>query len=131
MLPSPQERFELKSAGLGEKKITIQIKDKAYEELYGILLKEFPLLSSAGGIELMQTGFGARSKMLEVIPVPPGYSTYTIEYLRDVLQQAKCYVRPIQKDLPVVKPLDNQSNLNTSANVNEVIVYASYLYSFF
>ena len=71
-LPSPQERFELKSAGLGEKKLTVEIKDKAYEDLYGILLKEFPLLSTAGGIDLMRTGFGARSKTLEVIPVPYG-----------------------------------------------------------
>ena len=130
-LPSLQERFELKYAALGKKKLTVKIKDKAYEDLYGILLKELSLLSTAGGIDLMHTGFGARSKTLKVIPVPYGYSSYTIKYLKDILQQAKCYVRPIQKDLPMVIPLDNQGNLSTSTNVNEVIVYSSYLYYFF
>ncbi|CAB4005082.1 G2 M phase-specific E3 ubiquitin- ligase-like [Paramuricea clavata] len=102
--------------GLGEKKITVEIKDKGFEDLYSILLQEFPLLSHAGGIELMRTGFGARSKTLEVIPVPTGSSSYSIQYLKEVLQQAKCYVRPIQKDLPVVIPHDCQGNLNTSIN---------------
>jgi hypothetical protein len=116
LLLTPRERYELKSAGLGEKKITVEIKDKGFEDLYGILLQEFPLLSHAGGIELMRTGFAARSKTLEVIPVPNGSSSYSIEYLKEVLQQAKCYVRPIQKDLPVVIPRDCQGNLNTSTN---------------
>ena len=99
-LPSPQERYELKCTGLGEKKITIEMENKGFEELYRVLLEEFPLLSNAGGIDLMRTGFGPNSKTLEVIPVPHGSSTYTIQYLKEVLQQAKCYVRPIQRDLP-------------------------------
>ncbi|CAB4015979.1 G2 M phase-specific E3 ubiquitin- ligase, partial [Paramuricea clavata] len=116
LLLTPRERYELKSAGIGEKKITVEIKDKGFEDLYSIPLQEFPLLSHAGGIELMRTGFAARSKTLEVIPVPTGSSSYSIQYLKEVLQQAKCYVRPIQKDLPVVIPHDCQGNLNTSTN---------------
>ena len=52
-LPSPQERYELKCTGLGEKKITIEMENKGFEELYRVLLEEFPLLSNAGGIDLM------------------------------------------------------------------------------
>ena len=42
---------------------------------------------------------GGRNRYLEVIPIPPG--GYTIEYLKDVVQQAKVYIRPIQVDLEV------------------------------
>ena len=95
-LPTPQERYQLKCAGLGEKKITIEVDGKGFDTLYEILLEQL----NAGGIDLLRTGFGSKSKTLEVIPVPPGCSTYSVGYLKDVLQQAKCYVRPIQRDLP-------------------------------
>ena len=119
LLPSPQERYELKSAGLGEKKITIEIHGKGFDDLYKILLEEFPLLLNAGGIELMRTGFGSKSKSLEVIPVPHGSATYSIEYLKEVLQQAKCYVRPIQRDLSIHTCQDN-----ISTEILEVILKA-------
>ena len=106
-LPTPQERYELKCAGLGEKKITIEVDGKGFDTLYKVLQEQFPPLSNAGGIDLLRTGFGSKSKTLEVIPVPPGCSTYSIEYLKDVLQQAKCYVRPIQRDLPNEIPVDS------------------------
>ena len=100
-LPSPQERYKLKCVGLGEKKITVEVKDSGFEELYNTLLDEFPLLEDVGGIELMRTGFGSKNKTLEVIPTPYGSTTYNIVYLKEVLQQAKCYVRPIQRDIPI------------------------------
>ena len=71
-LPSPQERYKLKCVGLGEKKITVEVKDSGFEELYNTLLDEFPLLEDVGGIELMRTGFGSKNKTLEVIPTPYG-----------------------------------------------------------
>ena len=80
-LPSPQERYKLKCVGLGEKKITVEVKDSGFEELYNTLLEEFPLLEDVGGIELMRTGFGSKSKTLEVIPTPYGSTTYNIVYL--------------------------------------------------
>lgn len=88
--------------GAWRKKIIIEIKNSSFEELYNTLLEEFPLLSNVGGIELMRTGFASKSKTLEVIPTPHGSTTYSIEYLKEVLQQAKCYVRPIQRDIPMV-----------------------------
>ncbi len=108
-LPTPQERYQLKCAGLGEKKITIEVDGKGFDTLYEVLLEQFPPLLNAGGIDLLRTGFGSKSKTLEVIPVPPGCSTYSIGYLKDVLQQAKCYVRPIQKDLPKEIPTNEDS----------------------
>ena len=69
--------------------ITIEIGGKGFDALYKVLLEQFPTLSNAGGIDLLRTGFGSKSKTLEVIPVPPEWSMYSIEYLKDVLQQAK------------------------------------------
>ena len=53
-------------------------------------MENFPKLKDAGGYELLRVG--ARNRCLEVIPIPPG--GYTVEYLKDVVQQAKVYIRP-------------------------------------
>ena len=113
-LPSAQEQYKL-CAGLSEKIITIEVDGKGFDILYQILLEEFPLLSNAGGIELMRTSIGSKSKTLEVIPVPVGCSNYSIVYLKDVLQQARCYV--IQRDLP--KQISMEGN-NIGTEISEV-----------
>jgi hypothetical protein len=102
LLPSPQERYELKYAGLGEEKITIEIHRKGFDDLYKFFWTNFHCY-------LMRTGFGSKGNSLEVIPVPCGSATYSIEYLKDVLQQAKCFVRPIQRDLTKHTCQDNIS----------------------
>ena len=53
-------------------------------------------LKDAGGYELLRATNG---RLLEVIPLPP--DGYSVAYLRDVAQQAKIYIRPIQKYLPL------------------------------
>lgn len=50
------------------------------------------MLKDAGGYELLRASNG---RTLDVIPTPPG--GYTVAYLKDVMQQAKIYIRPIQK----------------------------------
>ena len=59
------------------------------------ILEAFPQLRGAGGYELLRVS--DRGRGLEVIPYPP--DGYTAIYLKDVVQQAKIYIRPIQKDL--------------------------------
>lgn len=64
------------------------------EDIHEAILEAFPKLDQAGGYELLRLDQG---KNLEVIlPPPEGYS---VGYLKDVLQQAKVYIRPLQKDL--------------------------------
>jgi hypothetical protein len=41
LLPSPQERYELKYAGLGEEKITIEIHRKGFDDLYKMFWTNF------------------------------------------------------------------------------------------
>lgn len=59
------------------------------------LTDAFPKLKEGGGFELLRVI--ERGRMLEVIPVPP--DGYTVPYLKDVVQQAKVYIRPIQRSL--------------------------------
>ncbi len=52
---------------------------------------KFPKLNNAGGFELLRVD--GKQRCLEVIPIPPG--GYTVDYLKDVIQQ------PIQTDLEI------------------------------
>ncbi len=65
------------------------------EEIKWEILDKFPKLNNAGGFELLRVD--GKQRCLEVIPIPPG--GYTVEFLKDVIQQAKVYIRPIQTDL--------------------------------
>ena len=65
-------------------------------EFHEDILDAFPKLSEGGGYELLRTAEG-NNKLLDVIPVPPG--GYTASFLKDIVMQAKVYIRPIQKDL--------------------------------
>ena len=78
-------------------------KDSDKDEIKYEILEKFPKLKDAGGYELLRVG--GRSRLLEVIPIPPG--GYTIDYLKDVVQQAKVYIRPIQANLEVETELSH------------------------
>ena len=90
----PPRKIRVEKRQSWRKKVSIEVHGKGFDDLYKVLLNEFPQLSNAGGLELLRTGFGLKSKTLEVIPVPQGSTSYAISYLKDVLQQAECYVRP-------------------------------------
>ena len=59
-------------------------------------MEAFPKLKDTGGYELLRASNG---RVLEVVPVPP--EGYSAAYLKDVMQQAKIYIRPIQKSLSI------------------------------
>ncbi len=65
------------------------------DDIHFELTEAFPKLKEAGGFEFLRVS--DRSRTLEIIPLPP--EGYTVSYLKDVVQQAKLYVRPIQKNL--------------------------------
>ena len=89
--PQLWEYSRLQAAGLGQKKITLDLDDTPLD--VDLKLKEaFPKLEDAGGYCMMRTGQGARTLM--VISGP--YSTETI---KDFMGQGKVFIRPLQKDL--------------------------------
>ena len=56
----------------------------------------FPKLTDGGGYELLRT---QPNNSRELCVIPPQSGGYTVEYVKNVVSQAKLFVRPIQKDL--------------------------------
>ena len=77
------------------KKLSISL-DNDSDDVNYYILEAFPKLKGAGGYELLRA---SSSRRLELIPTPP--DGYTAAYLKDVAQQAKIYIRPIQRNLPM------------------------------
>ena len=94
-VPTTREKIDHGLAGLGDRDVVFE-KDGNCEHVEKKLLESYPALKGCGGFEIMRTLAGS-SKLLEVLPVPPG--GYTVPYLKSVVLQAKAYMRPIQKDL--------------------------------
>ena len=94
-VPSLEEKMALASSGLGLKRLTFsQNGDDAH--IWNVLKNAFPKLAEVS-YELLRPN--PHSKKLLVIAVPP--NGFTIPYLKDVVGQAKLYVRPASKDLEV------------------------------
>lgn len=85
----------LTCSGLGLKRLTLSLTDD-YDDVHYYIMEAFPKLKEAGGYELLRSSNG---RVLEVVPTPPG--GYSAAYLKDVMQQAKIYIRPIQKSLSI------------------------------
>ena len=88
--PQLWEYSRLQAAGLGQKKITLDLDDTLLD--VDLKLKEaFPRLEDAGGYCMLRTGQGTRTLM--VISGP-----YSTETLKDFMGQGKVFIRPLQKD---------------------------------
>lgn len=96
-VPSALDVALLKANGLGAVSIDIDETGDA-TVLHTTLLKTFPKLQEAEGYELLRT-CETGTKTLTVIPAPE--EGYTAAYLKTVLCQAKCYIRPIQKAIKI------------------------------
>ena len=63
------------------------------------IMPAFPRLQEGGEYELMRVA-ESDQRLLQLIPSPSdGYSAM---YLKEVLRQAKVYIRPVQKDLSLI-----------------------------
>lgn len=95
-LPSTEERIELAKLGLGLKKLTYEADGDA-QHIHDTITSNFPVLDSCGGYTLMRLGENSRG--LVIIDGPGG--GMTIPFLKDILRQAKLFVRPLQCDISV------------------------------
>ena len=94
--PNSQERAQLQIAGLGEKRMSLDMHADA-RNVYDELMHQFPKLSDGGGFKLLRINDRGGAKILEVINAPD--AGYNVLFLKAVVQQAKIYIRPLQKDL--------------------------------
>lgn len=83
--------------GLGARVVSLP-EDGDASDVQREILDSFPPLNDGGGFELLRVPCRGRSE-LEQIPIPVG--GYSTAFLRDVVKQARIYIRPIQRDLPL------------------------------
>lgn len=90
------DKFKLKNADSGEKKVVFRLGGD-WNHIKDTIIQAFPPLKDAGGIELLRTS-GTYSKSLTVIESKFAHS---IAKLKEYLDQAKVYIRPLQTDIPL------------------------------
>ena len=103
--PPCLEIADLIRAGLGRKQITLFDGDGSHE-LHREILHTFPRLSEGGGYELLRV---AESGQRNLCVIPSLSGGYSVSYLREVLHQAKVYIRPVQNDLSL-DPCDDAAD---------------------
>ena len=103
--PSCLEIADLIRAGLGRKQITLFDGDGSHE-LHREILHTFPRLSEGGGYELLRV---AESGQRNLCVIPSPSDGYSVSCLREVLRQAKVYIRPVQNDLSL-DPCDDAAD---------------------
>ena len=86
--PSAEEKMELARMGLGLAEVVFNADGDA-EHIHSMLTKKFPVLDSCR--------LGENSRALVEIKGPD--SGLTVRYLKDILNQAKLYIRPLQSDI--------------------------------
>ncbi|XP_060078762.1 uncharacterized protein LOC132558238 [Ylistrum balloti] len=117
-VPTREEKHKLYKLGFGEKKITFQKNDDPL--LFKQRIEEsFPALEKCGEYELLQSTVGSRV-FLEKLQIPKNGYNANFFANESNLGQAVCYIRPIQKDLELVKHDFNDKGIDgTSETVYE------------
>ena len=92
--PSSEEKIELARMGLGLSEVVFN-SDGDAEHIHQVLLEKFPVLESCGGYTLLRLAENSHS-MVEIEGPDSGM---TVSYLKDILNQAKLYIRPLQRDI--------------------------------
>lgn len=93
--PSSEEKIELARIGLGLRNNVTFINNGDAQHVHEVVLKEFPVLIECGGYTLLRLAENSHS-MVEIEGPDNGV---TVQYLKDILNQAKLYIRPLQKDI--------------------------------
>lgn len=96
--PSTEEKIELAQLNLGLRKLVFSAEGDA-AHIHDVILEAFPILDECGGYTLMRVSENSRD--LVGIEGPDG--GVTVPFLKDILRQAKLYVRPLQCDIPEEK----------------------------
>lgn len=114
-MPSPEDELKLRAAGLAEREITLN-RGWSASLLHEKLSETYPKLHDGGGYEFLRTD-GRSTTWLVLIP---GLKTegYSIQYLKDNLNQATVYIHPLQNDLSFT-PLEGDGGL-TEVSVSSV-----------
>ena len=92
--PSSEEKIKLARIGLGLKEVVFDANGDV-ESIHNSLMDKYPVLESCGGYSLLRLAENSH-KLLEIDGPDGGMS---VPFLKDVLNQAKLYIRPLQNDI--------------------------------
>ena len=95
-VPCTEDKRELLTAGLGEKKVSLP-ENSSSAQLHNMVVQTFPKLIEAGGYEFMHAEPSSR----QLKAITPGPDGYTMDYLKQFVGQGRIYIRPIQSNLNV------------------------------
>ncbi len=118
--PNTEEKIQLVQLNLGFKKLIFNVDGDA-NHIHGIIMEAFPILDECGGYTLMRVAENSRD-LVSIEGGPDG--GICVLFLKEILRQAKLYVRPLQCDLPE----DKLKSLNMQAK--EVIIDVIVIYYF-
>ena len=118
--PNSTQYQDLRKAGLGEQKITLNITDGPLE--LDLKLKEkFPKLEKSGGYSLMRTQERG-SRVLVLLNGP-----YSVERLKMATGQGKIYIKPLQCDLSLDAVESGNSVVSKHGKCTQSCINASML----
>ena len=119
--PSSLDKATLIRAGLGPRKLSLFEYGESFE-FHQSIMDSFPRLADGGGYELLHTKKNTNRELCVIPPSPPG--GYTVDYLKSIVSQAKIYIRPIQKKLPLSSLVDEVDDVVGIALYATIINYA-------
>ena len=103
-----EDKLKLRAAGLGEREITL---DRGWSAslLHEQLSETYPKLRDGGRYEFLITDGRSTTRLVLI----PGSKTegYSVQYLKDNLNQATVYIRPLHNDLSFT-PLEGNGGLS-------------------
>lgn len=119
VIPTTHQKYELKNADLGEKKIVFRLSG-SYIHLKEKVLESFPELKKGGGIEFLRLD-GPYSRHLVLID---SKHLQTVAKLKSYIDQARVYIRPVQSSIDLIEGEDRKVLIFTMViNGNNALVY--------
>jgi len=92
--PSAEEKMELAKMGLGLAELQFDFNGDA-EHIHSVLLDQFPQLEACGGYTLLRL----KENSYDLVEIEYPAKGLSVSYLKDILNQAKLYVRPLQRSI--------------------------------
>ena len=94
--PSTEEKMHLAKLGLGLKQLVFD-SDGGPQHIHDVCIDHFPGLLKCGGYTLLRLSDHSKTNLIEIESPDSGM---TVPYLKDILRQAKLFIRPLQCDIP-------------------------------
>ena len=105
-IPPVEDKLKLRAAGLGEKEITLDRLEVGLRVSCMRSYQKHSKLHDGGGYEFLRTNGRSTTKLVII----PGSKTEgcSVQYLKDNLNQAIAYIRPLHNDLQVKQQVKQQ-----------------------